>query len=310
MTASSAAQPPAALRVLYVGTTGELSRGPLLALLAAGYTVCGMLVPAEDARLPLARLWPEPPRSPLPLANPYVAPNLVQIAWQHAFPAFAVGSLRDASVAATLAELQPDIACVSCFPRRIPPSLLTLPSHGWLNMHPSLLPAHRGPAPLFWAFRNDERTTGVTIHFMDEQFDTGDIVAQAPLVLPEGIGGAAIDRLCVALGGELLLASLRDLQAGTLERRAQPAGGASEGWPTPSDWSISTVWPARRAFNFMRATDDWGYSYLVEAGAERLLLDSALGYLPDAELGVPYLRAGREVEIQFNPGVLRARIAA
>jgi methionyl-tRNA formyltransferase len=306
----NAAQSLPALRVLYVGTAGELSRGPLLALLAAGCDVCGVLVPSEDLRVPLARLVPEPVRSALPLANPYVSPGLVQIAWQHDIPAFAVGRLGDPFVAAGLAELCPDVACVVCFPRRIPPSLLEVPPRGWLNVHPSLLPAHRGPAPLFWAFRSGERTTGVTVHFMDESFDTGDIVAQAPLVLPEGIRGAEVDRLCAALGGDLLLASLRGMQAQALERHAQPPGGMSEGWPTPSDWSISTGWTARRASNFMRATDDWGYAYLVEAGTERLLLESAVGYLPDAQLGAPYLRAGRTVEIQFNPGVLRARLAA
>jgi methionyl-tRNA formyltransferase len=306
MANNTAAQPHPALRVLYLGTPGELSRGPLLALLDAGFLVCGVAVPAGDSGAPIARLAPERPRSPLPLANPYLSPGIVQIAWQRGIPAFAVGRLASQAAAKTLAGLRPDVACVACFPRRIPPALLRLPPRGWLNVHPSLLPAHRGPAPLFWAFRAGEREIGVTVHFMDERFDTGDIAAQEPLGLPDGVSGAEADHLCAALGGQLLVSVLRGMRAGTLKRRAQPPGGSYGGWPTPADWAISTGWPARRAFNFMRGTDDWGHPYLVEAGGARLLLTSALEYAPDAELGAPYLRAGREVAIQFTPGVLRA----
>jgi methionyl-tRNA formyltransferase len=294
--------------VLYVGTSGALSHGPLLALLDAGFAVCGVVVPAEEAAPPIAPLAPERPRSPLPIANPYVSPGIVQLAWQRDIPAFAVARLADPATRQVLAGLRPDVACVSCFPRRIPPALLRLPPRGWLNVHPSLLPAYRGPAPLFWALRNGEREIGVTVHFMDEQFDTGDIALQAPLVLPDGVSGAEADRLCGALGGELLAAALERMQAGTLERRAQPSGGWYGGWPEPGDWAIDTSWPARRAFNFMRGTDDWRHPYFADTGGARLTLTAAIDYAPDAVLGAPYVRAGRDVAIQCSPGVLRATL--
>ena len=295
-------------RVLYLGTPGEFSRTPLLALLAAGVEVCGVVVPAErrPTPAPIAWLAPERPRSPLPIASPYLAPNIVHIAWERGIAAFEVGHLSDPTTTATLADLRPDIACVACFPWRIPAALLGLPPLGWLNVHPSLLPAYRGPAPLFWAFRNGENTTGVTIHFMDEELDTGDIVAQAPLALPDGISGAETDRMCATLGARLLVETVQCLRRGTLERRAQPAGGSYYGWPSPADWTISTAWPARRAYNFMRGTDDWGRPYLVEAGGERLVLTSALSYTADETTSAPFVRAEREVAIQFTPGVLRA----
>jgi methionyl-tRNA formyltransferase len=295
------------LRVLYLGTQCELSRAPLLALLDAGVEVCGVVVPAEGSAATIARLAPAPSRSQLPLAGRYLAPGIIEIAWERDITVLAAGRLADPAVAAALAELRPDVACAACFPRRIPAALLRLPPLGWLNVHPSLLPAYRGPAPLFWAFRNGETAIGVTVHVMDEGFDSGDIAAQAPLALPDGVGGAQAERMCAALGARLLVEALSHLREGNLERRPQPAGGSYDGWPAPEDWTISTDWPAQRAFNFMRGTDDWGQRYEVVAGAKRLLLGVAISYEPEGMLAVPYVRSGREVAIQCTPGVLRAR---
>src|SRR5262245_19643673 len=174
------------LRVLYFGTPCELARAPLLAVLDAGADVCGVLVPAERGAAPIARLAPAPSRSPLPIAGRYMTPGIVEIAWGRGIAVFAAGRLSDPAMGAALAALRPDVICAACFPHRIPRTLLRLPPLGWLHVHPSLLPAHRGPAPLFWAFRNGEATIGVTVHFMDEEFDTGDIATQAPLALPDG----------------------------------------------------------------------------------------------------------------------------
>lgn len=71
-----------------------------------------------------------------------------------------------------------DLAVVHGFPWRIPPPVLRLPRHGVVNVHPSLLPRYRGPAPVLWAIRNGDPDMGVTIHRMDENFDTGPILAQ------------------------------------------------------------------------------------------------------------------------------------
>jgi methionyl-tRNA formyltransferase len=303
-TRDSPRDPP--LRVLYLGTPGEFSRAPLLALLAAGVAVCAVVIPAEAPDQPIARLEPGPSRSPLPIANPYMSPGIVQIAWEHGIAAFAAGRLAGPATVAALADLRPDLACVACFPKRIPAVLLRLPPRGWLNIHPSLLPAYRGPAPLFWAFRNGESATGVTVHFMDEHFDTGDIAVQAPLDLPDGITGAQANCACAELGARLLVEALAGLRRGPIARRSQPPGGSYYGWPAPGDWAIDPSWPARRAFNFMRGTNDWGQPYPIEVGGARLTLAAAISYLPDAALGAPFLLDGDKVAIQCAPGVLRA----
>ncbi len=187
------------LRVLYLGMTGQFSTIPLTALVAAGIDVCGVVLPAVSTHTgsePIIRLTPPSPASDLPLATRYLTQNIIHIAWEQNIPVFEMVRPGDAGTLAALAALQPDVACVSCFSKIIPASLLALPPFGFLNLHPSLLPAYRGPHPLFWLFRQGEQETGVTLHFMDEGLDTGDIALQSPVQFPDGISGLAAD-LCV-----------------------------------------------------------------------------------------------------------------
>src|SRR6185503_3137322 len=120
-----------------------------------------------------------------------------------------------------------DAIAVACFSRRLPASLLRLPRLGCLNVHPSLLPAHRGPDPLFWIFHDGDEAGGVTIHLMDEGFDTGPIVLQENVALSDDMTVAELDRTCARLGGELLAEALFGLAAGTIQPEPQDASRAS-----------------------------------------------------------------------------------
>jgi methionyl-tRNA formyltransferase len=297
------------IRVLFLGMSNPTSAAVLDGLLQAGLQVCAVLI-AADRRdgPPIVRIAPPPAPGLIPLVSPFLERTAAQIAWDRGLPVFELRRPAAAEALATLAELRPDVACVACFPLRIPAPLLALPPLGFLNMHPALLPLHRGPAPLFWTFRAGERAAGVTIHFMDAGLDTGAIVAQEAFDLPDGISGAAVERRCDALGARLMAAALRELSEGTLARRAQPPGGSYEGWPAPEDWRLDSGWAARRAFNFMRGTADWGQPYLVRAGGQELVLRSAIAYHPEGlPAETPLVRVGDEVLIQLADGVLQAR---
>jgi methionyl-tRNA formyltransferase len=303
--------PPMSLsRILFLGMTNDTSATVLRTLLDAGVDLCGVLIAADRASgPPIARVAPVQARSPLPIANPFIQRTLAQIAWERDLPVFELRQPGAAETLALVAELQPDVACVACFSQRIPPPLLALPPLGFLNMHPALLPAHRGPAPLFWVFREGDQVAGVTIHFMDAGLDTGDIAAQASFDLPDGVAGAVAERQCDALGARLLLEVLQSLRDGTLARRPQPPGGSYQPWPAQDDWHIATSWTAQRAFNFMRGTAEWGQPYIVQAGEQPLALTTAIAYDPAALLDEAFARVGDEILIQFAAGVLRARVA-
>ena len=85
------------------------------------------------------------------------------------------------SVEPLLRASRPDLALCWGFPWRIPQAALDVPPLGSVNCHPALLPRHRGPIPLAWAFRDGDSQFGVTWHRMDSELDTGPILAQAPV---------------------------------------------------------------------------------------------------------------------------------
>ena len=303
------------LRLVFFGMLGDLSRIPLAALLDAGVNVVGVVVPASALPLPghspgasIIPVSAETERSQLPLLTPYMSPNVVHLAWQRRLPVFAAHRLDTAETLATVAGLHPDLIGVSCFSQRLPKALLDLPRHGCLNLHPSLLPDLRGPAPLFWTFRQGQTNSGVTVHFMDEDLDTGDIALQAPLLLPDGISGAEAERLCASRGAQLLVEAVQALAQGQLARRPQPPGGSTYPWPVATDFRLDRRWPARHAFNFMRGTAEWGRPYTVTVDGDELELATALAYRAGITHAAPAIRQGKDVFIRFTPGVLQARL--
>jgi len=300
------------LRLLFFGFPWEYSCIPLQALLEAGAEVAALVVPRRPLNpepVAIRRLWPPAGEERTGAAGDE-ALTTTQLAWRHDIPVHLLSQPGAPDAVATLASYRPDLALVVGFPHLIPPALLATPSGGFLNLHPSLLPAYRGPNPLFRMLRAGETTTGVTLHYMDERFDTGDIVSQAAVSFPDGASGGECQRLCAQAGAKLLLEALARLQAGdALPRRPQPASGSYFSHPSQADFALDAAWPARRAFNFMRGTEEWGNPYMIKAGGLiPLKLRQALSFDSDETLAAPLRREGEEVAVQFTPGVLRATV--
>lgn len=301
------------LSVIYFGMPigGELSRRPLAALLDAGIYVCAIVVPGLDADSdPISLDPPEldlPDFDFVPMVSQHIAPGPITIAWERHIPLLSIGRFG-ASALETLAAFQPDVICVSCFSRIIPPAILNLPKFGALNLHPSLLPRYRGPMPLFWQFRNGEARTGATLHFMSERVDAGDILLQTEVEFPDGIGGAEAEELCAEAGGRLMVEGLNLIRGGAPPRHLQKeADSTYHPLPTRADFAIPTAWPARRAYNFVHGVDSLGENlpFEITAGGETFHVADATEFSADGVLGAPYRREGGDVLIQFNPGVLR-----
>lgn len=302
------------LRALFFGLPVGISAAALEKLLAFGVDVVAVvlsarfvphLLPAPDA--PWAWLSPHVPLG-LPIFNLADAADTLSVAWAAGLPVMAARDFNHPETLAALAELTADVAVVSCFTQRLPAALLSVPRYGFLNIHPSLLPAYRGPVPVFWQLR-DGAETGVTVHYMDEGLDTGDIVAQAAEPLPDGISQADAERQLMLAGAGLLRGVLANLARGVVDRQPQPAGGSYFGYPQPADFALSIDWPARRAYNFMRATAADSVGYPVEVNGRTEWLATADHYEPNLELDRPSVRHGRHILIRFNPGILYARLA-
>ncbi|GAB4439436.1 MAG: formyltransferase family protein [Anaerolineae bacterium] len=301
------------MRVLFFGMDGRFSVPPLLQLLGSRAEVAAIVVPAprgsDESALP--RLLPKSTMLSadyLPLLEADFNPNIIHLGWQRQIPVWEVGRLAGDNARAMLAGLQPDLVAVACFPRRFPAWLLGLPRFGCLNLHPSLLPAYRGPEPLFWIARNDERVTGVTLHLLADGLDSGDIIAQRRFERGDGTSGAELESRCAAEGAALLVETIGQLLRGApLPRRPQDEAEASYyPAPTAGDLTIPAYWPARRAFNFARGAEGWPLT--LEIGDACFRLRAVKSFAANQTLERPVVLLGDEVWVQFTPGVLRARI--
>jgi len=301
-------------RIIFLGMLGAFSQAPLVALLEAGMDVRAVVVPADPATpppaLPVVRPAPPPvARSRLPVLRPAVARTIVHIAWERALPVVEVGRLDDPRMVSLLASYAPDVIAVACFDRKVPRAVLDLPPLGCLNVHPSLLPANRGPAPLFWTFRHGDAETGVTIHLMSEELDAGDILVQERLAVPDGITGDELERRTATLGGGLLVWAIRALAAGTATPRPQqPELASAYPYPSATDFVVTPEHSARRAFNFLRGAAHWGGPLTIQIGATRFPVTEALDYRTSATLPAPYVRRDDELWVQCTPGVVHVRI--
>ena len=302
------------LGVLFLGLPAGISAAVLEKLLSSGVDIVAVVVGARSVPHLLtvssdSWVWlsPHVPDG-LSLIHVGEAADTLSVAWAAGLPVMAARNFNHPEALAALAELTADVAVVSCFTQRLPAALLSVPRYGFLNIHPSLLPAYRGPVPVFWQLR-DGAETGVTVHYMDEGLDTGDIAAQTAEPLPDGISQADAERQLMLAGAGLLRGVLANLARGVVDRQPQPAGGSYFGFPQPADFALSVDWPARRAWNFMRATAADGVGYPVEVNGRTEWLATADHYEPNLELDRPSVRHGRHILIRFNPGILYARLA-
>jgi methionyl-tRNA formyltransferase len=126
-----------------------------------------------------------------------------------------------------LTELGPDCCPVVAYGALVPPSLLTVPKHGWVNLHFSLLPAWRGAAPVQHAIIAGDEVTGATTFAVEEGLDTGPVYGTlTEAVRPRDTAGDLLDRLAEA-GAGLLVATLDGIEDGSLVPIPQPADGVS-----------------------------------------------------------------------------------
>ena len=220
-------------------------------------------------------------------------------------PVVSLAGFGDAEAVNLLASFHPDALVVACFPWRLPRAVRSLASLGGFNVHPSLLPALRGPEPVFWALRRGDRRTGVTLHLLDAGFDTGPIVAQEAIDVPPGIRAPDLDALLADLGARMLIPALHDLAAGRVTSRDQDHSLATRApMPVGADWLVPTNLPAGWAYEFVRGVAPLGgpLSLLVMSTGERLPIADAIAVDPSAKMDVAVKRIGTQVEVRFRPG--------
>jgi len=130
-------------------------------------------------------------------------------------------TLQSPQAVAYLTHLQPDLIIVAAFGQYLPKSILALPTYGCLNLHPSLLPCWRGPAPVASAIYQGDAETGVSLILMDEGLDTGPIIAQQALSIQQDHTTQTLTKQLSTVASSLLCDTLPDYLAGNLQPQPQ-----------------------------------------------------------------------------------------
>lgn len=167
------------------------------------------------------------------------------------------GKYPDEAAAArqALLDAAPDVIVVAAYGLILPHWVLALPRMGCLNIHASLLPRWRGAAPIHRAIEAGDERTGITLMQMDEGLDTGAMLAMQDLAIaPDDTTATLHDRLA-ALGGQMIVETLRDASAGPLTATPQPAEGVTyahkiEKREAAIDWGLPAALIERRVRAF------------------------------------------------------------
>lgn len=244
------------MRIVFMGT-GEISLPTLRSLLdAPQHEIVGVVTQ---------------PDKPIGRKQVITPPEVKVLAQAHGIPVEQPERVRKPESLASIEAWQPEVIVVMAYGQILPKALLEMPSVACLNLHASLLPRHRGAAPIQAAIRDGDPQSGITIMHIAEGLDTGDIVLQHPFDLaPDETGQSLHDRLAEAAPAALTEA-LTLLEKGTATRTPQEEAlmthtgklGREDGI---LDWSLS----AQALERSIRAFDPWPgtLAYLGE-GKER-----------------------------------------
>ena len=195
--------PGMARRVILFGSEGGYSRPVLEHLLSSNVQVVAVVLPVPGCSH-------TDPRFPVSVETPLQPAGLSGLATAHDIPLFQPQTLDDPRLIQALGSLDPEFGLVACFPGKLPATLRDVPRLACWNLHPSLLPAYRGPAPLYWQLRLQETHTGLTLHEATDRLDAGNIVAQRRLPLPDKHTNAGLDAWVAEFGVELFVRSMDD----------------------------------------------------------------------------------------------------
>ncbi len=180
--------------------------------------------------------------------------SVADLARDHGIPVLCPDDVNTGEVVARLRDLQPDFLFSAMFRQLLRTELLEVPARGALNLHPSLLPKFRGRSPLNWVLVHGETETGVTLHYMVEKADRGDIVAQRAFPIAERDTAVDLHRKAAEATRLLFQEAYPLLAAGRAPRIPQDHSRATYfGGRKPSDGEIDWRWPAVRIYNLIRA---------------------------------------------------------
>ena len=253
------------MRVIFMGTP-DFAVGTLNALVEADHEVLAVVTQPDKPRGRGKNLCCTPVK---------------EEALRHGLAVCQPKKVRDPEFIETLRQLKPEAIVVVAFGQIIPKEILEMAPYGCLNVHASLLPKYRGAAPIQWAVIDGEKESGVTTMMMDVGLDTGDMLEQKAIPLDEKeTGGSLFDKLS-ALGGSMILSTLKGLENGTITRTPQGESGTSYAKMLTKemghiDWTKDAVSIER----LVRGLNPWPSAYTLYAGKTMKIWSAEVTDLP------------------------------
>jgi methionyl-tRNA formyltransferase len=158
-------------------------------------------------------------------------------------------------------NIDPDVIVVHSMSQLLKNNIFDIPKYGTINLHFAFLPKYRGPNSEFWQYYNMEEKSGVTVHYIDENEDTGDIIYQEEFDMPLGIKSPKLLNLAIGkIGVNLLLKTLNNIEnlASTSQQKDSPTLRArnikSNEYAAIVNWKN---WDIKRIWHILRGTESW-----------------------------------------------------
>ncbi|MBQ7410767.1 MAG: methionyl-tRNA formyltransferase [Clostridia bacterium] len=195
------------MKILFMGTP-DFARESLDNLYNAGFEICGVVTT---------------PDRPAGRGMKLVASPVKEYAIEKNLKLFQPEKIsNNDEFKNEIRELAPDLVCVVSYGVILPKSFLKIPPLGCINVHPSMLPKYRGPAPIQWAILNGDEKTGVSIMYLDAGMDSGDIITQEEVEIGEDETTGELWNRLSGIGARLLKDVVTDISNGKIVRTPQP----------------------------------------------------------------------------------------
>lgn len=275
------------MKLMFMGTP-DIAAACLSVLCDSAHTVAAVVTQADRPKGRGYTLTPPPVKT---------------LALSRGIPVYQPDTLRGAAFDEVLRTVAPDIIIVVAYGKILPPSVLSFPRYGCVNLHASLLPKYRGAAPIQRAIMEGERETGLTTMYMAAGLDTGDMLLTERIPIgPQDTFGTVHDRMA-ALGGPLLLRTIEGLEAGTITPRPQDDTGATYAHKIEKeDCHIDFTRPAAALDPFIRGLSPVPLAFAVRGDGKKMKIVAA--DVTDEAQGAP----GRVLRVsdEKNGGILVA----
>ena len=200
-----------------------------------------------------------------------------------------------------LLKLNPDIILIGSWGEKISKEIYDIPKIATINAHPSLLPKYRGPNPYYWVIKNQEKSTGISFHLVDGDYDTGAVVAQEEIKIAEDDTGKSLKEKTVLIARGVVCELLKDLSEDIIIPLTQ-AEEKSSYYSQPSDYELDFSRSAEENYATVRAIYPWGDAYFYNND------NTCLAVLPQGtevvENNSEYKDAGTIVEYSWEDKII------